>query len=68
MTQRRESEGHTILRKLAADPATPEKLRVQAAKGLAALELMAAKLQLIRERRAAAREKAAKEDSKDYGI
>jgi hypothetical protein len=68
MTQRRISPTHELLTNIAKNPETDPKTRAKAVAALGALELVHAKTSLVRERRAAAREKAAKQESKYYGI
>ena len=68
MSQRKISPTHELLANIAKSPETDPKTRAKAVAALGALELIHAKTALVRERRAAAREKAAKEESKNYGI
>jgi hypothetical protein len=68
VTQKRISDTHKLLIDIAQNTATDAKTRAKAVAALGALELVHAKTALVRERRAAAREKAAKEESKNYGI
>jgi hypothetical protein len=68
MSQRKVSPTHEVLSNIAKSPDTDPKTRAKAVAALGALELVHAKTALVRERRAAAREKVAKQESKYYGI